>query len=185
MGIPDEKVPCISDEIRSVATVLPDAQTFIGTQATLGKLRDLGPASRFIHIASHGFFRQDNPLFSGIRLGDGHLSLHDLYQMRLPAELVTLSGCATGLNVVAPGDELLGLVRGLISAGAASLLLTLWDVDDQSSARFMPLFYRYLLASGSKALALQKAMLEVRQANPHPFYWAPFMLVGRDLAQSR
>ena len=181
MGIPDEKAPCVLDELHSLTSILPNPQGLLGPSATLAKLRELGPTSRFIHIATHGYFRQDNPFFSSIRLGDGHLSLHDLYQMRLPAELVTLSGCATGHNVVAAGDELLGLVRGLMSAGAPSLLLTQWDVDDQSSAMFMSLFYRYLLDSDSKALALQKAMLEVRQAKPHPFYWAPFFLVGKAL----
>src|SRR5271170_6688585 len=92
---------------------------------------------RRIHIATHGKLRQDNPMFSGIRLGDAYLNLYDLYQFKLNAELVTLSGCATGMNVVTPGDELLGLIRGLLYAGAHSLLLTLWDVHDQSTADFM------------------------------------------------
>jgi len=184
MGVPDAKTPCIADEIRSVARALPLAQSFLGEAATLAKLRELGPTSRFIHIATHGFFRQDNPLFSGIRLGDGQLSLYDLYQMRLPAELVTLSGCATGLNVVAAGDELLGLIRGLIHAGAQSLMLSLWDVDDQSSARLMSSFYGKLMASGNKAVALKGAMQELRKTAPHPFYWAPFCLVGKALPGS-
>jgi CHAT domain-containing protein len=183
MGVPDAKAPCIADEVRSVAALLPDVQSFVAEAATLAKLRELGPTSRFVHIATHGFFRQDNPMFSGIRLGDGHLSLYDLYQVRLPAELVALSGCATGMNVVAAGDELLGLVRGLIHAGAQSLLLTMWDVDDRSSAQFMTFFYRHLLVSGNKASALQQAIREVREINPHPFYWAPFFLVGKALAQ--
>ncbi len=118
-------------------------------------------------------------MFSGIRLGDSYLSLYDLYQLRWPAELVTLSGCATGLNVIAKGDELLGLVRGLLYAGAQSLLLTLWDVHDRSSAEFMKFFYRRMLANPDKAVALQGAMMELREQYPHPFYWAPFTLVGR------
>jgi len=94
---------------------------------------------------------------------------------------VTLSGCATGLNVVAVGDELLGLIRGLIHAGAQSLMLSLWDVDDQSSAQLMSSFYGRLLVSGNKALALQGAMQELRKTAAHPFYWAPFCLVGKAL----
>ena len=119
------------------------------------------------------------PLFSGIRLGDSYLSLYDLYQLRLPVELFTLSGCATGLNVVAAGDELLGLVRGLLCVGAQSGLLTLWDVDDSSTARLMKSFYRLMQLSGNKAQALEAAMREVRDEYPHPYYWAPFMLVGK------
>ena len=72
-------------------------------------------------------------MFSGIRLGDGYLYLYELYQLQLSAELLTLSGCATGLNVIAAGDEVLGLIRGALYAGARSLLLTLWEVNDRSS----------------------------------------------------
>ncbi|HTC93216.1 MAG TPA: CHAT domain-containing protein [Terriglobales bacterium] len=179
LGVPDHAAPCITDEIRSVAAVLPQAQVFLGPQATSEILQQKGESSRFIHIATHGFFRPDNPMFSGIRLGDSHLSLYDLYQFRWPAELVTLSGCATGLNVIASGDELLGLVRGLIYAGAQSVLLTLWDVHDRSTAEFMKLFYRRLLARPNKGAALQGAMLELREQYPHPFHWAPFTLIGK------
>jgi CHAT domain-containing protein len=132
-----------------------------------------------VHIATHGYFRQDNPMFSAIGLGDSQLNLFDLYQLNLPAELVTLSGCGTGLNVVVGGDELLGLKRGLLYAGAEGVLLTLWDVNDQSTAEFMKLFYTRMKTSRNKAEALQSAMREIREAYPHPFYWAPFVLVGK------
>ena len=118
-------------------------------------------------------------MFSGIRLGDAYLSLYDLYQLKLNAELVTLSGCATGMNVVTLGDELLGLVRGLLSAGAHSLLLSLWDVHDQSTADFMTCFYRRLQSTNDKASALQEAMIELRERFPHPYYWSPFTLIGK------
>ena len=100
----------------------------------------------------------------------------------MPAELIALSGCATGLNSVAAGDELLGLVRGLLYAGAQSLLLTLWDVHDKTTAEFMKSFYGHLRECGNKAVALQKAMLRLRESQPHPYYWAPFLLVGKALA---
>lgn len=179
MGVPDETAPCIADEIHSVAAILPAAEVFLGAKATSEVLRRRGQNSRFIHIATHGFFRPDNPMFSGIRLGDCRLSLYDLYQLKCPAELVTLSGCATGLNVVASGDELLGLVRGLIYAGARSVLLTLWDVHDRSTAEFMKFFYRRLLVHPHKGAALQGAMLELREQYPHPYHWAPFTLIGK------
>jgi CHAT domain-containing protein len=99
--------------------------------------------------------------------------------LKLPAELVTLSGCATGLNVVADGDELLGLLRGLIYAGTQAALLTLWDVQDQSTTEFMTSFYRHLAGATDKTDALRKATLEVRKNHPHPYFWAPFFLVGK------
>ena len=117
-------------------------------------------------------------MFSGIRLGDSFLTLYDLYRLKLPVELVTLSGCSTGLNVVAAGDELIGLVRGLLSAGARSLLLTLWDVNDRSTTEFMKAFYRRLSNRPDRALAVREAMIEVREHYPNPYFWAPFILVG-------
>jgi CHAT domain-containing protein len=118
-------------------------------------------------------------MFSAIRLGDSFLSLFDLYQLRLPVELITLSGCSTGLNVIAAGDELIGLARGLLYAGAQSLILSLWDVHDKSTAEFMTVFYRFLQSGKTKAAALQAAMLELRSSYPHSYQWAPFILVGK------
>ncbi|HWX54030.1 MAG TPA: CHAT domain-containing protein [Verrucomicrobiae bacterium] len=178
LGVPDQQIPSIYDELQAVAESVPQAKVFLGPEATEKVLRENGPRSRLIHIATHGFFRKDNPMFSGIRLGDGFLTLYDLYRLKLTAELVTLSGCSTGLNVIAAGDELIGLVRGLLSAGARSLLLTLWDVNDRSTAEFMKAFYRRLSARPDRALALREAMIEVRRHSPHPFYWAPFILIG-------
>ena len=107
------------------------------------------------------------------------MNLYDLYQLRLSAKLVTLSGCATGMNFVAAGDELLGLQRGLFCAGATSLLLSLWDVHDRSTAGLMQEFYRSYIQNDDAALSLQTAMLSLRQENPHPYFWAPFILVGK------
>jgi CHAT domain-containing protein len=182
LGVPDSQAPLILDEVRSVAGILPDAELIVGPEANEAALREKGSLSRLIHIATHGSFRQDNPMFSGIRLGGAYLSLYDLYQLKLEAELVTLSGCATGLNVVAPGDELFGLIRGLLYAGAHSLLLTLWDVNDRSTADFMTQFYRRLVGNADKASALQGAMQELRKRYPHPYHWAPFTLIGKVLA---
>ena len=179
LGIPDAAVPFVREEVEAVAACLPNSEVFLGPEATVERLRQAGPRSRFIHIATHGYFRRDNPMFSGIRLGDSYLSLYDLYQLKLPAELVALSGCSTGLNVVAAGDELMGLARGLILAGAGTSLLTQWDVQDQSSAQLMKFFYGNLAGGCSKTVALQQAMRQAKLECPHPYYWAPFILVGR------
>src|SRR5882672_3540879 len=178
-GIADERAPQILQEAQCVAALLPQSSLHVGDQATSSVLRKRGPQSGLVHLATHGVYRQDNPMFSGIRLGDGYLNLYDLYQMRLDAKLVTLSGCATGMNFVAAGDELLGLQRGLFCAGATTLLLSLWDVHDQSTSQLMQLFYREFLGTGNMAGALQHAMQELRQQNPHPYFWAPFVLVGK------
>jgi CHAT domain-containing protein len=184
MGVPDARTPFINDEIEAVAGVLPNPRVFLGSEATLDQLRTHSAGSRFVHIATHGMFRRDNPMFSSIQLGDGPLGVYDLYQLRLSAELVTLSGCSTGRSAVAGGDELLGLVRGLLYAGARAVMLTLWDTDDRSAADFMKAFYGHLQRGAGKGRAAQDAMLEIRTRYPHPFHWAPFTLIG-DVHTSR
>jgi CHAT domain-containing protein len=180
LGVPDAQAPLIRAEVEALSKILPNAKLFVGKNATEEVLRTHGPGSRLVHIATHGYFRQDNPMFSSIRLGDSHLSLFDIAHLRLPAELIALSGCATGLNVVAPGDELMGLVRGLLQAGAQSLILSLWDVHDESTREFMIGFYTRLQQGLSKARAMRAAMMELREHHPHPYHWAPFSLIGKE-----
>jgi tetratricopeptide (TPR) repeat protein len=179
LGIPDTRAPHIAEEARFVASALDSARLFVGEEATEEQLRKFGPVSRFIHIATHGYFRQDNPMFSSIRLGNSLLSLFDLYQLRFEAELVTLSGCGTGMNVVIGGDELIGLVRGLLYAGAQTLMVSLWEVHDQSTAEFMRDFYSQYRTSANKANALRNAVIRLKEKHRHPYYWAAFALVGK------
>ncbi len=178
LGIPDSDAPFILEEVRGVASILPNTRVFIGEKATEERLRVHGPHARFVHIATHGLFRQDNPMFSSMRLGDSRLSLLDLYSLNLSSELVTLSGCSTGINAVVGGDELLGLVRGLLYAGTRAVLVSLWDVDDRSTTDFMKSFYGHMKIGANMAHALQQAMRELRTNYPHPYFWAPFVLIG-------
>ena len=183
LGIADENTPFIGEEVRAVASAVPDPQLLVGASATEEALRKQGRDSRLIHIATHGYFRRDSPMFSGIRLSGSYLNLYDLYRMNLPVDLLTISGCATGMNAVEEGDELLGLTRGLLYAGARSLLLSLWDVSDRSASDLMRSFYSRLQTEPGKAAALRTAMLEERTRNPHPYHWAPFKLIGKGLGR--
>ena len=134
LGIPDRTAPFILDEVHAVADAVSEPEVLLGSEASLEALREKAPGSRLMHIATHGYYRKDNPMFSAIRLGDSYLSLYDLYELSLPVDLVTVSACATGLSVVVEGDEILGLVRGLLFAGARSLVATLWNVQDRATA---------------------------------------------------
>lgn len=178
-GVPDAGTPYVLEEVRAVAARLPDARVFLGEEATGDVFRSEAPNSRYLHVATHGVFRRDNPLFSSIRLGNSHLSLFDLYQMRLSAEMVTLSGCSTGLHAIEGGDELLGLVRGLLCAGARSAVVSLWDVNDSTTACLMGALYAGIRQGLNKAEALRSAMRGLREYQPHPYHWAPFVLVGK------
>ena len=178
IGVPDEAAPLIAEEIESIGSVLPDAKSFVGPAATKECLTREMETSGIIHIASHATFRPDNPMFSSLQLHDAALNFFDIYSLRTSANLITLSGCGTGLSNVVAGDELLGLIRGFLYAGATSVVLSLWDVNDRTTADLMKSFYGYLVAGGTKGQSLRSAMLCVREEHPHPYYWAPFLLMG-------
>ena len=111
---------------------------------------------------------------------DGRLKVGKLYSMRLDADLVTLSACETGLGKVANGDDVVGLTRGFLYAGASTIVASLWKVDDQATAQLMNQFYQRL-KSGDKREALRQAQLETSRQFSHPYFWAAFQLTGNAL----
>lgn len=178
IGVPDVRAPQILDEVESIAGVLNHSRVFVGEEATAERLREHSEHASLIHIASHGSFRNDNPMFSSIQLGDSVLSLFDIYNLKTSARLVTLSGCGTGMSKVVAGDELLGLVRGFLYAGARSLVVSLWDVHDTTTATLMKSFYGRMAGGGTRWQSLRSAVLDLKQTHPHPYYWAPFIGIG-------
>jgi len=118
-------------------------------------------------------------MFSSIKLSDGWFNVGDAYTLDLNSSLVVLSACETGLNSIAVGDEILGLARGFFSAGASALVLSLWQVDDSSTQLFMESFYQKLKLGLTASAALRMTQVQIMQDFPHPFYWAPFFLIGR------
>ena len=178
IGVPDESAPFITAEIESIRSVLPNARAFVGSEATQDCLTREMTSARLIHIASHASFRPDNPMFSSIQLHDAALNFFDIYHLRTSAGHITLSGCGTGLSSVVPGDELLGLVRGFLYAGATSVVISHWDVNDETTADLMRNFYSNIADGNPKSESLRLAMLRLRQDHPHPYYWAPFLLMG-------
>ncbi|HEY0582740.1 MAG TPA: CHAT domain-containing tetratricopeptide repeat protein [Chloroflexota bacterium] len=179
VGVPHPAIPHVADEIETLASQGDKPLVLSGVSATEEAFRRHAPDADVIHLASHAVFRQDNPLFSALRLSGGWLSLYDLYSMRLRASLVTLSACETGVNEVLAGDELIGLTRGFFQAGAASVVVSLWAVNDASTARLMTRFYAHLGTGLGPAAAMRQAQLELRQELAHPYFWAPFLVIGR------
>ncbi|MFI5174284.1 MAG: CHAT domain-containing protein [Terriglobia bacterium] len=179
MGIPDPKIPLVLDEVHNASALLSNCTLLVGAEATEEKLKSLGAGASILHIASHGVFRNDNPMFSSICLASSSLSLYDIYNIELDADLVTLTGCGTGMNRIVGGDELVGLVRGFLYAGARSLLVSLWNVYDRSTAELMQAFYTHLIHSKNIAQSLSFAMRDIKEKYSHPYYWAPFILMGK------
>jgi hypothetical protein len=179
LAVADEMTPHINEEVAALRSLLPKGLFFVGREAREDKLRRYGPTAGKLHIAAHGIFRADNPMFSSLKLGDSWLNLFDIFNLQLGAELTVLSACETGMSAVWEGDELLGLARGFLYAGTPSLVVSLWTVNDRSTAQLMRRFYAALQRGVSKSRALQEAVLEVKSAFPHPYYWAPFILMGK------
>jgi CHAT domain-containing protein len=180
------RLPHAVHEARTIADYL-GGEAFLEDEVTSAQLRKAVSDCRLLHLATHGDFRPDNPLFSGLALSDGWLTTLDIFNLRLNTSLVTLSACQTGRNVVSGGDELMGLMRAFLYAGTASLALSLWPVEDRSTAQIMETFYRRLADGWTKGAALQFAQQraiqgsyegDMPEAYTHPYYWAPFFLVG-------
>lgn len=138
------------------------------------------PPTQVLHIAAHGEHRLDQPDLSYIQLADGQLYTDDLLQHDLSYELVTLSACETGRARVAAGDELIGIGRGFLYAGAGALIVSLWRVDDEATIALMQHLYRHLHNGASKVAALRHAQRAVRESKPdlHPAFWGAFQLIG-------
>ena len=145
---------------------------------------------RIVHFATHGVFNGDDPALSGLILSmfdkrgqpqDGFLRLHDIYDLRLPVDLVVLSACNTALGKPVKGEGLVGIVRGFMYAGASRVVASLWKVDDDATGALMGNFYQEMLRNNrSPAAALRQAQLAMwRQEKWRPpFYWAAFALQG-------
>ncbi|OQA33660.1 MAG: CHAT domain protein [Betaproteobacteria bacterium ADurb.Bin341] len=183
LGDPGLDLQFAEKETRTISALFPGAQMLLRQNASETNFKKAAAAYRRVHFATHGKFRPETPLSSGLYLAkdpenDGVLTVGELYSMRLDAELVTLSACETGLGKVANGNDIVGLARGFLYAGSRAIVASLWSVDDQATAQLMQSFYRNL-ARMNKPEALRQAQLSTRRAYPHPFYWAAFQITGR------
>ncbi len=178
VGVSDSRTPNIEQEIQALRKLFRGSVTLLGEEATLKNLLKHAPRATLLHLASHGHFRSDNPMFSFLKLADSPLNFYSLLDLKLNAELVTLSACHTGANQVFPGDELHGLMRGFLHAGAPTLVASLWAASDESTTEFMKVMYSEISAGASKRSALRAAQLAIKDGYGHPYYWAPFILMG-------
>jgi CHAT domain-containing protein len=179
VGVADEQMPRVRDEVEAISQLFPEPVVLLDSAATVSAVREVAPTADVVHLACHGQFRPDNPLFSSLRLGDGWLTVRDAYDLDLSCGLVALSACETGTSAVRPGEELIGLARGFFSAGTPSLLVSLWTVDDTSTAELMVAFYRWLGAGLGPSEALAHAQRELMERFPHPYFWSAFAVLGR------
>lgn len=180
-GVSDQHIPAVTAEVQAVAHQLAGAVVQSDEQARLSSWQESVAGCDVLHLACHGLFRADNPMFSALKLYDGWLTAADILQLRLDGTLVTLSACESGRSQVAAGDEVIGLTRAFLGAGAATVVVSLWLVQDETTAALMADWYAQLQrrSQASRAAALRAAQLNLKAKHSHPYYWAPFVLVGR------
>lgn len=170
------------EEAQAIAALMPGATLLLRDDAKASFVSRTAGHYTIIHFAAHAVFDPDNPLESALLLAkdgssDGWLRAGTLYNLNLHADLVTLSACETALGKITQGDDVIGFTRGLLYAGAGTIVSTLWRVDDRATKDLMLDFYAKLLKM-EKGEALRQAQLDVKKKYPHPFYWASFQLTG-------
>lgn len=181
VAVADRHAPQIAAEVEQLRRVLPQAEWLMGAAAEASAVAVAGEKAAVLHLACHGHFSADKPAASGIRLHDRWWTASAIRQLRMRARLVTLSGCDTGRSEIQTGDEILGLVRAFLAAGAQALVVSLWTVQDVSTAELMIEFYSRLSRAGplrSLSCALREAQLSQMKSRPHPAGWASFVCIG-------
>ena len=182
-GTSDELAPMVLDEVRAVAASRPDAITLAGEAATWAAVRaELGRAAH-IHLAGHAMFRPDNPMYSVLRMHDHWVTAADVLALDLAGTTIVLSACDTARTQHAGAAEINGFVRGFLGAGASTVIASQWTADDAATTAFMRRFYA-ALTDMPAAGALRAAQMQIAEQWPHPYFWAPWILVGRSTARS-
>ncbi|MGH9832802.1 MAG: CHAT domain-containing protein, partial [Blastocatellia bacterium] len=187
------RLPFTRQEADQIASLVSEserkqAMDFAASRAT-AMTSDLAQY-RFVHFATHGYLDSERPELSALVLSmvdekgaqqSGFLYAHEVYNLKLPAEVVVLSACETGLGKEIRGEGLVGLTRGFMYAGAPRVVVSLWSVNDKATAELMGKFYRKMLVEKERpASALRAAQVEMwkQQKWQAPYYWAAFVLQG-------
>ena len=184
------ELPHARSEVERISKLYPKDQTttLIGDDANEAKIKTLPLVEfRTLHFASHGLIDEDRPHFSSIYLNpgtaeeDGYLTMREVFDLKLNSDLVVLSACKTGLGRNVRGEGVMGLARAFFYAGTSSVLVSLWSVDDRSTAEFMTAFYsarRLQNTNKSAALKIARTTMIQQKTYSHPYYWSPFILIG-------
>jgi CHAT domain-containing protein/Tfp pilus assembly protein PilF len=187
------RLPFTRQEANQLVALAPKGSSFEAIDFQASRATALDPALsqyRYVHIATHGLLDTERPGLSALVFSmvdpqgkpqNGFLRANDIYNLKLPAELVVLSACQTGLGKEIKGEGLVGLTRGFMYAGAARVVVSLWNVNDKATADLMTKFYEKILKQGqTPAAALRAAQVEMWKQKQwqSPYYWAAFTMQG-------
>ncbi len=178
-------LPFAEEEARQVAALFPQSQLLVGRDATEAALYARAPGADVVHLSTHAMADPRRPLNSVILLAsgggqDGRLTAGEVFGLNLSADCVVLSACETALGSISHQEGLVGFSRSFFHAGAVSLFASLWSVADEATKELFVTFFSRWLQGVSKSRALQEAQLAVLSRAPHPMFWAPFILLGRE-----
>jgi CHAT domain-containing protein len=188
-------LPEAETEVNEIASAAGSRvkQVFVGRAATEKTFKSLAPKYSTIHLATHGVLDNRDPLYSHLLLtktegdleNDGSLEAREIMNMHLNADLAVLSACETGNGRISTGEGVIGMSWAFFVAGTRSMLVSQWRVNSESTAQLMKKFYQALARqpnAGHKSEALRQASLSLIKDSRyrHPFYWAGFVLVGRN-----
>lgn len=186
-GNPDLKdasldLPGAQQEARAIARLWPGSKVVLRNNASESVIKKSASAFKYLHLASHGQFNSANPLKSRMLLApdndnDGNLTVPEIYDLKLNADMVVLSACQTALGDVKNGDDVVGLNRGFLYAGAKSIVGSLWEVPDDPTRDLMVTLYRNLKKMDLRK-AMQQAQLSTIKKYKHPIAWAAFQVTG-------
>ncbi len=179
LGNPTGDLEFAEVEARSIASQF-GIDALLNERASRAALLDAPPGLAFIHVASHGFHNQTDPLLSGIVLADGNVTVEDIMESKISTRLLTLSACVTGVAETRPGDEFVGLSRAAAIAGTPSVIVTPWEIHDESASQFFRRFYENLSEGMPKDFALKSVQCELIESSDlcHPVHWTPFVIFG-------
>lgn len=190
-GIQLDPLPYSEAEVKGIRKIIHASrrQVHFGKQATETILKRDAGSARIIHLATHYFNNDVEPMYSEIILTpdekqnqDGLLQTYEIFNLRLNADLVVLSSCNSALGALNRGEGMVGISRAFLYAGVGSMVISLWNVEDKASSMIMESFYKYLAQGAPQNKALAMAKLDYLRNAPgdlkDPFYWAPFILSG-------
>lgn len=185
-------LPFSGSEVTEISSLFDDSSedVFLKADATESQIKASLSEHKYqyVHFATHGLVNDDRPDFSSLALAaedadnDGMLQAAEIFNLSVQSDLVVLSACETGLGQLIRGEGMVGLTRAFMYAGTPSLVVSLWSVSDESTSALMQAFYSNLIVEGKdKQSSLRNAKLNLiaGERTSHPFYWAPFVLVGR------
>lgn len=183
LGLKQLDLPYAELEVGNIKKIIPRTNILLRAEATKNKAVEMLGNYDIVHFATRGVLRADFPMNSGLELAaegqsDGRLTTAEIFRLRFKGRLIVMSGCRTVQEHAASGTEIMGLNRAFLYAGSPSVITTLWNTEDRSTAVFMEIFYKSLKKNESVADSLKESQVEMIHRGYAPYYWAAFILTG-------